>query len=51
MGSAALIATELAPPVGRTTNIRVSFLPDGEQTLMVLEHSGWERLSDPAAAA
>jgi uncharacterized protein YciI len=38
-------------PIERATDIRVSFLPDGEQTLMVPEHSGWERLSDPAAAA
>ena len=38
-------------PVERATDLRVSFLPAGEQTLVVLEHTGWERLSDPAAAA
>ena len=38
-------------PIERATDLRVSFLPDGEQTLVVLEHAGWERLSDPAAAA
>ena len=38
-------------PVERATDLMVSFLPEGEQTLVVLEHTGWERLSDPAAAA
>jgi len=38
-------------PIERATDLKVSFVPDGEQTLVVLEHTGWERLSEPAAAA
>jgi uncharacterized protein YndB with AHSA1/START domain len=33
------------------TDIRVTFMPEGDQTLVTLVHSGWERMSDPDAAA
>jgi uncharacterized protein YndB with AHSA1/START domain len=37
-------------PDGRPTQVTVSFAAAGEQTLVTLEHSGWEVLDDPAAA-
>jgi uncharacterized protein YciI len=35
---------------GRATQVTVSFAAAGEQTLVTLEHIGWEILDDPAAA-
>ena len=32
-----------------STRVTVSFTEQGEQTLVVLEHSGWEAREDPAA--
>jgi len=55
--------TEWAPPsmlamtwhpgyeTDRATDIRVTFEAQGEQTLVTLVHSGWERMTDPDAAA
>jgi uncharacterized protein YndB with AHSA1/START domain/uncharacterized protein YciI len=34
----------------RATQVTVSFAAAGEQTLVTLEHSGWEILADPSAA-
>jgi uncharacterized protein YndB with AHSA1/START domain/uncharacterized protein YciI len=33
------------------TRVRVMFESEGDGTLVTLEHDGWERLADPAAAA
>lgn len=35
----------------KATDLRVTFTPDGDQTLVRVEHAGWEIMSDPAAAA
>ena len=35
----------------KATDLRVSFTQDGDQTLVRVEHGGWEILADPAAAA
>jgi uncharacterized protein YciI/uncharacterized protein YndB with AHSA1/START domain len=35
----------------RATDVRVTFTPDGADTVVAIEHRGWERLADPAAAA
>ncbi|MGX7682032.1 SRPBCC domain-containing protein [Jatrophihabitans sp. DSM 45814] len=35
----------------RSTEVRVSFTPDGERTLVQIEHRGWEVLAEPATAA
>ena len=37
-------------PAGPLTQVTVRFAAAGEQTLVTLEHSGWEVLDDPAAA-
>jgi uncharacterized protein YciI len=37
-------------PAGPATEVTVTFAAAGEQTLVTLEHRGWEVLSDPAAA-
>lgn len=37
-------------PMGPPTEVTVSFAAVGEQTLVTLEHRGWEVLADPAAA-
>jgi uncharacterized protein YciI len=37
-------------PGQRITEVTVSFAAAGEQTLVTLEHSGWEVYADPAAA-
>jgi activator of Hsp90 ATPase-like protein len=37
-------------PMGPPTQVTVSFAARGEQTLVTLEHSGWEVLDDPGAA-
>ena len=37
-------------PADRPTEVTVSFAAAGEQTLVTLEHSGWEAYADPAAA-
>lgn len=37
-------------PEGPPTRVTVSFAAAGEQTLVTLEHVGWEVLDDPAAA-
>jgi uncharacterized protein YciI/uncharacterized protein YndB with AHSA1/START domain len=34
----------------RASRVSVVFVPSGPQTLVRLEHAGWERLADPAAA-
>jgi uncharacterized protein YciI len=34
---------------GRPTQVTVSFAAAGEQTLVTLDHSGWENVDDPAA--
>lgn len=38
-------------PVARATNVSVSFVARGEETLVTLVHTGWERALDPDAAA
>jgi uncharacterized protein YciI len=35
----------------RATDLRVSFHPVADQTLVTVEHTGWERLEDPAGTA
>ncbi|WP_229841818.1 SRPBCC domain-containing protein [Pseudolysinimonas yzui] len=35
---------------GHATDVRVTFEAAGEQTLVTLVHSGWERMTDPQAA-
>jgi uncharacterized protein YndB with AHSA1/START domain/uncharacterized protein YciI len=47
----ALVAFSWHPgePDGPQTHVTVSFTASGEQTLVRLEHSGWEVLADPAA--
>lgn len=37
-------------PAGQATEVTVRFAAAGEQTLVTLEHRGWEALADPAAA-
>jgi uncharacterized protein YndB with AHSA1/START domain/uncharacterized protein YciI len=37
-------------PPDRASSVMVSFAAAGDQTLVTLEHSGWETLADPAAA-
>ncbi|MCU1440415.1 MAG: hypothetical protein JWP85_1412 [Rhodoglobus sp.] len=37
--------------VEHATDIRVTFTPEGDQTLVTLVHSGWERMTDPDASA
>jgi uncharacterized protein YndB with AHSA1/START domain/uncharacterized protein YciI len=34
----------------RASDVAVTFTPAGEQTLVTLEHNGWESFEDPAAA-
>jgi uncharacterized protein YndB with AHSA1/START domain len=33
------------------TDVQVTFAADGEQTLVTLVHTGWERMTDPDASA
>ncbi len=35
----------------RATSVRVTFSAEGEQTLVTVEHSGWDVLADPELAA
>ncbi|MCW2529064.1 MAG: hypothetical protein JWM76_3924 [Pseudonocardiales bacterium] len=35
----------------RGTDLRVAFIAAGDRTLVSVEHSGWERMAEPAAAA
>ena len=37
--------------VENATDVRVTFEARGEQTLVTLVHTGWERMSDPDASA
>jgi hypothetical protein len=47
-GALLVISWHAGQPAAEATRVSVSFTAQGEQTLVVLEHSGWEARKDPA---
>ena len=48
-GSRLVISWHAGRSEAESTRVSVSFTEQGEQTLVVLEHSGWEAREDPVA--
>jgi uncharacterized protein YciI/uncharacterized protein YndB with AHSA1/START domain len=49
-GAAVAFSWHPGTPPDRASAVEVTFTADGAQTVVVLEHSGWDTFDDPAAA-
>jgi uncharacterized protein YndB with AHSA1/START domain len=48
-GALLIVSWHAGQPEAESTRVSVSFTDQGEQTLVVVEHSGWEARQNPAA--